>query len=158
MKNTDDRSRIHHFLSVAGPIVIELLTRILRLDGLATKVEGRGLDTILAFRDPMTNNEVKLCLHNLLLEIATVDRDEEPLRFDDRLNDFAFFLSKSIHHINSKLEVLFRLIGRKNIQEAISGVEELAAKYERIRILRLDRDSFGECQAEHEEPHDDQDG
>jgi hypothetical protein len=57
--------------------------------------------------------EMTFYLHNLLLEIATIDRDENPLRFDDRLVDFDYFAKKTARIIESKLKILFKLLSAR---------------------------------------------
>ena len=157
MENTDENKKISRFLNIAGPIIVELMSQILKLNGLEPTRAGTGLNTSFKVRNPVNDTEMTFCLHNLLLEIATVDRDEEPLRFDDRLKDFRLFLSKSIHVINSKLEVLFRLAGGSDIDEAIGRIEDLVGKYERIRILRIDQNSPRNNGIHGKEPDDGQD-
>ena len=78
----------------------------------------------------------KFFLQNLLLEIATVDRDEEPLRFDERLTDFSFFLSKTADLIQSKLRILLHLMEEEDTESAAKKIQAESDGYERIRIWR----------------------
>ena len=93
-----------------------------------------GLD--LTFSISAGEAQVKFFLHNLFLEIATVDRDEEPLRFDERLKDFGFFLSKTADLIQSKLRILLHLMEEEDVEGAIKKIQADAAGYERVRIWR----------------------
>jgi len=93
-----------------------------------------GLD--LTFSISAGEAQVKFFLHNLFLEIATVDRDEDPLRFDERLRDFDFFLCKTADLIQSKLRILLHLMEEEDIEAAVKKIQADAADYERVRIWR----------------------
>jgi len=89
---------------------------------------------------PVDNGDGKNnCRSSLLLEIATTDRDDVPLRFDERLRDFDYFLSKMTRLTQSKLKVLFRLLMEKDVDAAIENITKDAKNYERIRIWRFDK-------------------
>jgi len=137
MQNQNEIAKINHFLSLVLPIVIELLRTILRATGCEVKEEGTGPDLVFSIKSGQKH--VEFYLQNLLLEIATVDRDEEPLRFDERLQDFDFFIAKTAHVVQSKLAVLFHLLGQEDVDAAIENISQNAKQYERIRIWRLDQ-------------------
>jgi hypothetical protein len=73
------------------------------------------------------------------LEITTIDRDKQPLRFDESLRDFDYFLAKTSRTVASKLNVLFHLFGQEDMDAAIENIAKDAKRYERIRIWRFDR-------------------
>jgi len=93
MQNQKEIAKINHFLSLVLPIVIELLRTILRAAGCEVKEEGASPDLVFSIKSGQKHGE--FYLQNLLLEIATIDRDEEPPRFDEKLMDFDFFLAKT---------------------------------------------------------------
>lgn len=80
------------------------LKTLLQSAGLTVKEESRGLDMVFYIRSG--EKEVNFYLQNLLLEIATIDRDEEHLRFDKNLRNFEFFLNKTSQLVKSKLKFL----------------------------------------------------
>ena len=79
-------------------------------------------------------------MHNLLLEIATIDRDEHPLRFDEKLLSFDYFVHKTNQLIDSKLKVIFELLFEDDFDKAKENIVRLGNDYERIRIWELDQD------------------
>jgi len=137
MQNQNEITKINHFLRLVSPIVVGQVKMILQSTGLEVKEEGCSAD--LAFSIKTGEKEVKFYLQNLLLEIATIDRDGQPLRFDENLRDFEFFLTKTTRLTESKLNVLFRLLGEENIDTAIERISQDAKQYERIRIWRFDQ-------------------
>jgi len=137
MQNDNEIKRINNFLSMAGPLILELVSAILRALGSEVKKEGLGLDS--AFLVKCGNGEIKFYVHNLLLEIATRDRDEEPLRFDERLSDFDYFVAKTGRIIQSKIDILGYLTSGKDLERALDDITARADKYERIRIWRIDQ-------------------
>lgn len=137
MQNNQEIIKINCFLAIAQPIVVSVLKTMFQSLGLEVKKEGSGLD--LAFSIKSGEKEVKFYLHNLLLEIVSIDRDEKPLRFDEGLRDFEYFLAKTARLTESKLNILFRLLGEENVDAAIEKINQCAKQYERIRIWRFDK-------------------
>ena len=137
MQNHEEMIKINCFLSIALPIVAGVVRTILQSLGWDVKEEGKGLD--LAFYIKSGEKEIKFFLHNLFMEIATIDRDEEPLKFDERLRDFDFFLAKTASLTESKLNVLFHLLGEEDAYAAIEHISRDAKQYEQIRIWRFDQ-------------------
>jgi len=136
MHNQNEITKINRFLFLVSPIIVAQVKMLLQSAGMEVKEEGRGLD--MAFSIKSGEKEVKFFLHNLLMEIATVDRDEEPLRFDENLRAFDFFLAKTTRLTQSKLRVLFHLLGEDDVDAAIENISQDAKQYERIRIWRYD--------------------
>jgi len=136
-QNFKQAGRISQFLTFILPIVAEIVKTALQSSNLNVNQEGFGLD--MAFSIKAGEKEIKFYLHNLLLEIATVDRDEVPLRFDENLRDFDFFLAKTIHLTESKLKVLFHLLREDDVQVALKNITLDAKQYERIRIWQFDK-------------------
>lgn len=137
MQNQNEVTKINHFLSAILPIVVRSVKTFLQSAGLDVEEKGRGFDIV--FHIKSGEKEADFFLHNLLMEIATVDRDEQPLRFDENLRDFDFFLTKTMRLTQSKLRILFRLLLEKDVDVAIDSITKDAKQYERIRIWRLDQ-------------------
>jgi hypothetical protein len=138
MQNYEETAKISQFLCAASPIITAFVKMLLQSAGLEVTEKGRGLG--MAFSIKAGEKIVEFHLHNLLLEIATVDRDETPMRFDERLRDFGFFIGKTAHFAKSKLEVLSTLLSEDDVNAAISKISQLSGQFERIRIWQLDPD------------------
>ena len=137
MQKQNEVEKINRFLNMVSPVIVGHVKMLLQSTGAKVRERGRGPD--LAFYIKSGKKEVKFFLHNLLMEIATVDRDEEPLRFDERLHDFEFFLAKTTRLTQSKLNILFHLLGEENVDAAVERISQDAMQYERIRIWRFDQ-------------------
>ena len=137
MQNQKEIQKINQFLCGMSPVVIRFVKMLLQATGLDVKEEGRGTD--LAFFIKKGEKEVKFYLQNLLMEIATVDRDEEPLRFDENLRDYDFLLDKTVRLTQSKLKVLFHLLREEDVDAAIENISQDAKQYERIRTWRFEK-------------------
>ena len=95
--------------------------------GAKVREQGRGLDLSLLIKSG--KKKTKFFLHNLFLEIATVDRDDDPLRFDERLRDFDFFLAKMTRLAQNKLKIIFHLLLEEDVDAAIFGIDEAPYKF-----------------------------
>ena len=137
MQNQIEIGKINNFLSLVSPVVVNIVKTILQTLGCDVREEGSGLD--LTFHIKSEGKEVRFFLNNLLLEIATVDRDEDPLQFDENLRDFNYFLRKTAHVVESKLNVLFQLFGQDDIEAAMENITKDAKQYQRIRIWKVDQ-------------------
>ncbi|MGD0784342.1 MAG: hypothetical protein ABR969_00810 [Sedimentisphaerales bacterium] len=137
MQNQEETTKINHFLSAILPIVIRSVKTFLQSTGLEVEEKGNGPDTV--FHIKAGEKEADFYLYNLLMEIATVDRDEQPWRFDENLQDFDYFLNKVAKVIESKLRILFKLLEHDDVDKAMESITELAGSYERIRIIKLDK-------------------
>jgi len=137
MQNQNEIEKINRFLSMVSPVIVGHVKMLLQSTGAKVRERGRGPD--LAFSIKSGEKEIKFFLRNLLLEIATADRDDVPLRFDERLRDFDYFLSKMTRLTQSKLKVLFRLLMEKDVDAAIERISQDAKQYERVRIWRFDK-------------------
>jgi hypothetical protein len=137
MQNQNEIRRINHFIDFASPIVVTHVKMLLQAIGAEIQEQGHGLE--MAFLIKSGKKELKFFLQNLFLEIATVDRDESPMRFDEMLHDFDYFLSKMTRLAQSKLRILFRLLAEDDVDKAIESIGQDAKLYERIRIWRFDK-------------------
>ena len=137
MQNQNEIEKINRFLSMVSPVIAGHVKMLLRSTGAKVQERGRGPDLVFSIKTG--EKEIKFFLRNLLLEIATADRDEVPLRFDERLRDFDYFLSKMTRLTQSKMKVLFRLLMEKDVDVAIDSITKDVKKYARIRIWRFDQ-------------------
>ncbi len=137
MQDQIEIAKINAFLSLVSPIVVGAVRTILQTLNFEVKEEGDGLE--IAFSIKRDEKEAKFYFHNLLLEITTIDRDEQALKFDESLRDFDYFLAKTSRTVASKLNVLFRLFDQEDMEAAIESIARDAKRYERIRIWRFDR-------------------
>jgi hypothetical protein len=138
-ENLTENEKIGRFIYLVSPIVTGSLKRLLQAAGFQVKQGGSNLNTALIIQKG--KKKAEMYLHNLLLEIATIDRDEEPLRFDTRLKDFDFFLAKTADLTQSKLKVLFHIFDEEDVDVAIENISLDAKDYERIRIWQFDQKS-----------------
>ncbi len=139
MQNHNEITKINAFLSLVTPMVAGVVRTI--LETLDFQVIEKGQMFELIFSIKKGEKQAEFYLQNLLLEIATVDRDENPLRFDMKLRDFDYFLAKTCRLIPSKLNVLFHLFGKEDVDEAIDNIARDAKQYQRIRIWKFDQNS-----------------
>ena len=137
MQNQKEITRINSFLTMVLPIVVDVTKRILQSSDFQVTEKGCGLDLVFLIKHE--EKEAEFHLHNLFLEIATVDRDEAQLRFDEKLQDFDYFLAKMVRTLESKLRVLFHLFGDEDVDAAIDNIARDAKQYERIRVWRFDQ-------------------
>ena len=137
MQNQKETAKINQFLCLVSPIIAGHMKMLLQSTGAKVKEQGRGLDLTLLIKSG--KKKTRFFLHNLFLEIATVDRDDNPLRFDERLRDFNFFLAKMTRIAQKKLKILFHLLLEEDVDAAIENIGRDAKQFERVRIWRFDR-------------------
>ncbi|MHC4536924.1 MAG: hypothetical protein ACYS6K_23500 [Planctomycetota bacterium] len=139
MQDRNEISRINRFLHMASPIVIGQVKMILQSTGLQVEEKGSGSELVFIIKSG--EKEIHFSPYNLLLEIASLDRDHVPLRFDENLQDFGFFLDKMARLTQSKLQILFKLLAEKDVEKAIDKISMDAEQYQRIRIWRFDQEN-----------------
>jgi hypothetical protein len=136
-ENPIENEKIGRFICLVSPMVTGSLKRLLQAVGFQVKQKGSNLNTELIIQKG--EKKAEMYLRNLLLEIATIDRDEEPLRFDERLQDFDFFAAKTVQLTQSKLKILFHLFAEEDMNAVIENISRDAKDYERIRIWQFDQ-------------------
>ena len=141
MQEQIETAKINRFLAEVGPIVVGITRAILQALGCEVKEQGSGLELVFSVKSG--GKTLKFYVQNLLLEIVTVDRDQEPLRFDEGLTDFDYFLAKMAHAISSKLRVVFEVLKQDDLEAAVENICKDAKNYERIRIWRFDQNKDG---------------
>jgi hypothetical protein len=137
MQDQKEIERINRFLCRMLPVITEIVKTILQSLNCQVIQKGHGLDLVFSIK--AGKKEAEFYLHNLFLEIVTIDRDEDPLQFDENLRDFNYFLRKTAHVVESKLNVLFQLFGQDDVEAAIENITKDAKQYERIRIWKVDQ-------------------
>jgi hypothetical protein len=137
MQNQKEITKISHFLAMVSPIIAGIVKTIIQSIGCEISQKGNGFNLIFSIK--AGEKHMEFYLHNLFMEIATVDRDENPIRFDNNLQDFDYFLAKMARVIQSKLNVLFKLLAEENPDIALEKITQMAKDYERIRIWKFDK-------------------
>jgi len=124
--------KINSCINKSLPLVLTLLESAFSDNNIDYTLTGRGLD--MKFELKKNKFGSSMFLRNLLLEIATVDRDNEPLHYDYRLDDMEFLFRRILEIVSSKLRVLLPVMNGKDIKE----IERYAPNYERLKIAKLD--------------------
>jgi hypothetical protein len=128
--------KIWSFVEFIAPLVSAIATALIRSAGWQVSQTGSGRDTILTIQDK--DRQFQFFLENLLLEIVTVDRDAQPLVFDESILEPETFLKKTLRALASKLNILFCFMAEADVEAAVDKISRQAENYERIRILRMD--------------------
>ncbi len=137
MQNQKEITKINHFLAMVSPVIAAIVKTIIKSIDCEVYQKGNGPDLVLSIK--AGEKQMEFYLHNLFMEIATIDRDEIPIRFDENLRDFDYFLAKMARVIQSKLNVLFKLLAEENPDIALEKITHMAKDYERIRIWKIDQ-------------------
>lgn len=137
MQNQKETQKINQFLSIVSPTIVGHMKMLCQSTGAKVQEQGRGLNLSLLIKSG--KKKTRFFLHNLFLEIATVDRDDDPLKFDERLRDFNFFLAKMTRLTQNKLKILFHLLLEEDVDAAIENIGRDAKQFERVRIWRFDQ-------------------
>lgn len=137
MVDQTEIAKINHFLSLMSPLIKGLAKMLFQSAGVEVREEGSGPNPAFSLKAGET--DAKFYFHNLFLEIATVDRDQRPLRFDERLADFDFLVDKVIHCVEGKLKIFLLLLEENDIDAALDRIAGEAKHYERIRIWKFDQ-------------------
>lgn len=136
MNVQDKNIKISEFLAFITPLVCRILKGTFEAFEIAAQQKGQCMETV--FHIKSGDKELDFYLSNLLLEIATIDRDEIPLRFDEDLCNYNYFTTKTAKLIDSKLRILFKVLDQDDIDKAIESITQSAKDYERICIVKLD--------------------
>ena len=123
-------AKIARFLGVLAPFIQETVKRSLVASGFEVVASGKGFN--LSYDIRHEDKRAVFYFRNMYLEIATIDRDTEPLQFDERLGDYRYFLSKTFNVIKSKLDILHKLLKSKDTDKTI---DEIFAEFNGGRIL-----------------------
>lgn len=133
----NETERISQFINLISPLVCAIARTIIKSLGWQVNQKGSGSNTIFSIK--ADDREAEFHLSNLLYEIATIDRDAQPLVFDESVLDAETFLNKTIHLVASKLKILFYLMSDEDVDVAFDKITKEAKNYQRIRIIRFDQ-------------------
>jgi hypothetical protein len=133
-QDCSESSKVAAFLAATGSIIAEIVKQLLVKFGCRVLAKGQGLE--LQYDVTCRDMKATLYFRNLFLEIATVDRDADLLQFDEKLNDYGYFLSKASFVIKSKLEILLKLLKSEDVNKTIDEIYE-EFKGERIFIEKV---------------------
>jgi hypothetical protein len=124
--------RISAFITMVEPIVSQLVRICLQHWGYEISYQA----DCRVFSVKCSDKQAEFYLDNLLLEIATIDRDQQSLKFDQQLSSFDYFLNKAVALTNSKLTILFQVFNEEELDKAVEKIASMAGAYQRIRIWR----------------------
>lgn len=140
-----DEQKIWLFLQGSFPLIMAAVFTELIQMGIEFKIKDKRkgpyltLELTLPIEDGGTSI---LHVYNLCMEIVSVDRDEEPMRFDESILDEEKFISKMAQVIESKLRILRAIIEAGSLEGAQEIMEKFAdehgGKYERLRFAIMD--------------------
>ncbi len=133
----NENERISQFINLVAPFVCVIVSTMIRILGCQLSHRKSGINTVFTIK--AGDKEIELYLQNLLFEIVTVDRDAKPLVFDEKILEPEIFLDKTFGIVASKLKVLLYLLSEEDAESAINKITQDSKNYERIRIIRFDR-------------------
>ena len=122
--------KIAQFCSATSEFIKDVVKGILETAGGEVTEQSKGLN--LCYDIQYEGKKACLFFRNLYLEIATKDRDAEPLEFDEKLSDFDYFLVKTKNVIYLKLKMLLELLKSDDIDKTI---ENILRDFDRGRIF-----------------------
>jgi len=108
MQNQEEAQKINQFLSIVSPTIVGQVRLMFQSTGAKIRQCGHGLEVVLLIESG--KKEIRFSLQSLFLEIATVDSKEKPPRFDEKVQDYNFFLDKTLSSARSKTKILFQLL------------------------------------------------
>lgn len=138
---TNDMKMIGKFLEIFGDVLIELTKYKIAKFGYNVEITGKYLDTILIISKKDSKvDRMELHIHNMFMEIFTMDRDENPLRFDYGVIDYDYFEKKYEDIINSRVSMIDTMMksDSKNLKENV--INKHSKDMERINIIEIDKD------------------
>jgi len=109
-----------NFLAATAHFIEAVVKGILEMAGCEIAKHGEALE--LRYDVKHGDKTTSLFFRNLYLEIATVDRDAERLEFDERLRDYAYFLSKTSSVVKSRLEILLKMLYSEDTDKTIDEI------------------------------------
>lgn len=107
------------------------------------RYEGGIVNPVLTLRQAEGDWTVKLSLRNALEEFLFRDRDEQPMKFDARLLDDAYAQMKLSAIIEGRLALAKTFVGCHSAEEVQARMENLAPRFERMRIWKFDEENNG---------------
>ncbi len=126
MQNQNETEKINQFLNIASPTIVGQLRLMFQSIGVKVHQRGRGLEMTLIIKS--SDKEIRFLVQNLFLEIATVDSKKKPPRFDEKVQDYNFFLDKTLSSVRSKVKILFHLL--LEIEAATEAIDQDTKLYD----------------------------
>ena len=108
MQNQEEAQKINQFLSIVSPTIVGQVRLMFQSTGAKIRQYGHGLEVVLLIESG--KKLIRFSLQSLFMEIATINADENQLRFDEKLLDYNFFLDKMLCSVRSRTSILFRLL------------------------------------------------
>ena len=108
------------------------------LKKLAHHYEDGGIE--LGYLLVAGDNRFDFRLGNALKELLSIDRDEQPMRFDFKLKDMDKGMAKLETILVGRLELLRAMIESKDKEEFKRRMEELGRYFDKIRFWYSDED------------------
>jgi hypothetical protein len=115
-----------------GPVVLKMIEAEFTARKLSYERCGTGFD--ICYKVGKDSHSTILYIHNLMFEILTVDRDANPLEFDERILKSDYCMHKIAGQVASKLFVLFAWLDGKSAKE-IADMVQTEGNYERFRLV-----------------------
>jgi hypothetical protein len=138
--------KINHCLNKVAPVVLRLLVTTFKDNNIDYKLMGKGLDLKYELRKNKLSSA--MFLHNLFIEIATTDRDLEPLRYDYRLDNPAFLLNRVLGVVASKVAPILPLMDGINPKDVEKIAKSYHPNYERFNIALLNGNNMSQSMIE----------
>ena len=136
----NETERISKYINFISPFVCDITKTIVESCGWQVTENNIGVNIVFLIK--ADDRQAEFYLHNLLFEVATIDRDANPLFFDEKLEDFDYFLEKTLNIIQSKLKILCHIFCETDIDTALNKITKEAKSYQRVRIIKLDNDKI----------------
>jgi len=145
-RTPEDKKLITATAAFCSPMVKGYIQEILEKEGYSCEEKEKGWEEFLEIK-AKDEKEVKaqFFLHNLYLEIATKDRDDEPLEWDTRLLDSSFFQEKATTIIFSKIRPLLIALSTNDAKKLDEKLTKLAkSEGFRMRMTLFDKNERSE--------------
>lgn len=141
-RTPEDKKLITATAAFSSSIVHECVEQILESKGFSYEKRKKGWEEFYEIKaKDKSDVKVEFFLHNLYLEIATKDRDLEPLEWDSRLLDFSFFRKKIADVISSKIRPLLIAFSTDDAKKLDERLTKLAKNEGfRMRMWRWDKE------------------
>jgi hypothetical protein len=130
--DSEDYRMISHVTEIAAPKVTAYIREQYRAEGLVSQEEGQGPDTTITVT--RNGNTSVYILWNTLIEIASIDIDDVPLRFDEGLWDYYYFVKKMKEVVEIRIRVILGSLNAKNSDDLREHLKKCyeTGDYERI--------------------------
>ena len=133
---------IDGFIGAMSMVIIAYTKDEIHARGMTVeKEEGQGINAVLFLISGNNDGRrVEFSFKNTLLEIATMDRDEEPLRFDHSLKDHNYYMHKVKRIMCSKIQIFECVLNSSSHGDIHENLKDLfnTGGYERMRISPAD--------------------